>query len=128
MYNFVSHAANTAIELLEKAGALISLIAVAIIFIGFIVAITLHLGRLRKVDTLDNFSQFKVDLGRLLTLGLEILVVADVIETITVKPTFNSLAVLAFIVVIRTIVNWTLILETEGRWPWQQENGGNENG
>jgi len=54
-----------------------------------------------------------------LTLGLEILVLADVIETITVKPTFQSLSVLAFLVVVRTIVSWTLILETEGHWPWQ---------
>jgi uncharacterized membrane protein len=52
-------------------------------------------------------------------LGLAILVLADVIETITVTPTYKSLAALAFLVVIRTIVSWTLILETEGRWPWQ---------
>jgi uncharacterized membrane protein len=67
----------------------------------------------------QNFSQFKVDLGRTLLLGLEILVLSDVIETITVKPTFGALAVLAFLVVVRTVVSWTLTLETEGRWPWQ---------
>ena len=44
---------------------------------------------------------------------------ADVIETITVKPTFRSLAVLAGLVIIRTAVSWTLALEIEGRWPWQ---------
>jgi uncharacterized membrane protein len=36
-----------------------------------------------------------------------------------VKPTYQSLAVLAFLVVARTIVSWTLTLEIEGRWPWQ---------
>jgi len=46
-------------------------------------------------------------------------VVADVIETITTVPTFSSLGVLAFLVFVRTIVSWTLILEMEGRWPWQ---------
>ena len=56
-----------------------------------------------------------------MTLGLEILVLADVIETITVTPTYQSLAVLAFLVVVRTVVSWTLGLEIEGRWPWQPE-------
>ena len=66
-----------------------------------------------------NFKQFKIDLAQALTLALEILVLADVIETITVTPTYQSLSVLAFLVVVRTIVSWTLILESEGRWPWQ---------
>ncbi len=56
-------------------------------------------------------------------LGLEILVVADVIETITTKPTFRSLAALAFLVAIRTVFSWTLFLEVEGRWPWQAVKG-----
>jgi uncharacterized membrane protein len=66
-----------------------------------------------------NFLRFKIDLASALTLGLEILVVADVIETIVVKPTFQSLAVLGFLVVVRTIVSWTLSLQIEGHWPWQ---------
>jgi uncharacterized membrane protein len=58
-------------------------------------------------------------LGRALLLGLEILVVADVIETITVEQTFESLSVLGLLVLLRTFVSWTLTLEIEGRWPWQ---------
>ena len=56
-------------------------------------------------------------------LGLEILVVADVIETITVRPTFESLAALGILVILRTILSWTLSLEVEGRWPWQPAEG-----
>jgi uncharacterized membrane protein len=67
----------------------------------------------------NNFNIFKIELGGALLLGLEILVFADVIETITVTPTFLSLAFLAAIVLVRTAVSWTLTLETEGRWPWQ---------
>ena len=51
--------------------------------------------------------------------GLGILVLADVVETITVTPTFESLAHLVAIVILRTIVSWSLTLETEGHWPWQ---------
>ena len=48
-------------------------------------------------------------------LGLEILVIADVIETITAKPTFASQVLLACLVVIRTIISWALFLEVAGR-------------
>ncbi len=104
---------------LERGSGLISLFAVLIIVVGFVLASGRYAQRFRTVALAQNFSQFKVDLGRALLLGLEILVLSDVIETITVKPTFGALAVLAFLVVVRTVVSWTLTLETEGRWPWQ---------
>lgn len=104
---------------LERGAGLISLFAVLIIVVGFVLAWVRYAQHFRTVALAQNFSQFKIDLGRALLLGLEILVLSDVIETITVKPTFGSLAVLAFLVVVRTVVSWTLTLETEGRWPWQ---------
>ncbi len=104
---------------LEQAGVVIGLSAVAVIVVGFALAAARYTFRFRKVNLEQNFKQFKVDLAHALTLGLEILVLADVIETITVEITFQSLAVLAFLVVVRTIVSWTLVLEAEGRWPWQ---------
>ncbi|MCK5351426.1 DUF1622 domain-containing protein [bacterium] len=113
---------------LERAGGAISLFAVAIIVVGFVLASGRYVLRWRDVTLDRNFNQFKVELGRALTLGLEILVLADVIETITVKPTYQSLAVLGLLVVVRTIVSWTLSLETEGHWPWQASAGDEENG
>ncbi len=113
---------QTAIEILEyleKAGVVISLFAVALIVAGFVRAAWRYARRIVDTAREDNFNAFKVELGGSLLLGLEILVLADVIETITVTPTFESLAYLAAIVVVRTAVSWTLTLETEGRWPWQ---------
>ncbi len=107
------------LEHLEKASHLISLFAVGVIVVGFLRAVIRYVNRWRSDAHERNFEQFKIDLGHALTLVLEILVLADVIDTIVVTPTFQSLAVLAFIVVVRTIMSWTLFLETEGRWPWQ---------
>ena len=107
------------LEYLEKAGIAISLFAVAVIIVGFATAAWSYARRFRDTTQESNFKLFKIELGGALLLGLEILVLADVIETITVTPTFLSLAILAVIVVIRTAVSWTLTLETEGRWPWQ---------
>jgi uncharacterized membrane protein len=104
---------------LEHAGAAIGLFAVAVIVVGFAAAAGRYALRFRQLGPVKDFKRFKIELGHALTLGLEILVLSDVIETITAKPTFESLAVLAVLVVVRTIVSWTLTLETEGRWPWQ---------
>ena len=113
---------------LEQAGAVITLFAVLVIIAGFALAVGRYALRYSRKTLQWNFNQFKIELGSALTLGLEILILGDVIETITVKQTFQSLSVLAFLVVIRTIVSWTLILEIEGHWPWQSsaENNGEE--
>ena len=68
----------------------------------------------------DGYAAFRLYLVRALLLGLEVLVAADVIRTVAVSPTLNSVAVLAAIVAIRTFLSWSLILELEGRWPWQK--------
>ena len=110
------------LELLEKAGLIITVFAVLIIVAGFILAAVRYFMQFRSQSPVENFTSFKIELGKALLLGLEILVLADVIDTITVQSTYLSLAVLAFIVVLRTVVSWTLALETEGHWPWQAES------
>jgi len=53
--------------------------------------------------------------------GLEVLVAADIVKTIAHELTFMSLGLLAGLVLIRTFLSWTLVLEIEGRWPWRRE-------
>lgn len=104
---------------MEQAAEAISLSGVAVIVGGFLLAAGRYTADYRKLELAQAFQHFKIRLGQALMLGLEILVVADVIETIATKPTFKSLAFLASLVFIRTIVSWTVALEVEGRWPWQ---------
>ena len=111
------------LEFLEKASHIISLFAVVLIIAGFVRAAWRYGRRFKDETRKENFSVFKVELGGALLLGLEILVLADVIETMTVTQTFESLAFLAAIVIVRTAVSWTLTLETEGCWPWQTSTG-----
>jgi len=115
------------LEFLEIIAVGISLFAVAVTIVGFIVAAWHYFHLFRETNPEQNFIDFKIELGGVLLLGLEILVLADVIETITVTPTFHSLAGLAAIIVIRTAVSWALTLETEGRWPWQADIEGKDN-
>ncbi|MBB5710012.1 DUF1622 domain-containing protein [Sphingomonas xinjiangensis] len=66
-----------------------------------------------------SYKQVRSDLGRSILLGLELLVAADIINTVAVQPTLRSIAVLAGMVLIRTFLSFSLEVEIEGRWPWQ---------
>lgn len=68
-------------------------------------------------------SDFRSSLGRSILLGLEFLVAADIINTVAVEPTIESLLVLAGIVLIRTFLSFSLEVEIDGRWPWQKAGG-----
>ena len=108
-------------EELHLAVGIIELVAVLVIVLGFIRASVAYTRARRAADREKAFVAFRSRLGMNMLLGLEILVIADVIESIAVEPSYASLAVLAFLVVLRTIVSWTTSLQMEGRWPWQPE-------
>ena len=74
--------------------------------------------RLRRKSPV--YERFRRVLGRAILLGLELLVAADIIKTVAVTPTLDSVVVLAIIVLIRTFLSWSLELEISGRWPWQK--------
>lgn len=76
---------------------------------------------LRGGDRRKGYHRFKVFMGHTLLLGLEILVAADVVYTVALEPTLQSVTVLGILVLIRTFLGWSLIVEIEGRWPWQPE-------
>jgi uncharacterized membrane protein len=64
----------------------------------------------------EHYEAYKIRIGRSLLLGLEVVVAAD----IAVQPTLMSLSVLTGLVLIRTFLSWALVLEINGRWPWQR--------
>ena len=66
----------------------------------------------------DHYQQSKVHLGKALLLGLEILVAADIIRTVALEATLESVCILGLLVLIRTFLSWALVVEIEGRWPW----------
>ena len=67
----------------------------------------------------DTYTDFRHRVGRALLLGLEILVAADIIRTVVLEPTLANVLVLGLLVLIRTFLSWSLVLEIEERWPWQ---------
>ena len=61
-------------------------------------------------------------LGRGILLGLEYLIAADIIHTVAVEFSLESVGVLAIIVLIRTFLSFTLAVEIDGHWPWQRKH------
>ncbi len=68
----------------------------------------------------DAYQGLRRNLGRVILLGLEILIVGDIVRTVVVEPTLESVAVLGAIVVIRIVLSFSLEVEIDGRWPWDQ--------
>ena len=106
-------------NLFEDVGVTFDVAGVCAIVIGVAIATARFL---HHYSTLSHdgypYRRYKIDLGLSLLLGLEILVAADIIKTVAVSPTFESLGVLGLLVAIRTFLSWALVLEIDGRWPW----------
>ena len=71
-----------------------------------------------------SYQELRVNLGRVILLGLEILIVGDIIRTIIVETSVESVLVLGLIVVIRTVLSFALEVEISGTWPWQSRQSG----
>jgi uncharacterized membrane protein len=67
----------------------------------------------------SRYQELKISLGKTLLLGLEILVAADIVRTVALEATIQSVTVLGMLVLIRTFLSWALVVELVGRWPWQ---------
>jgi uncharacterized membrane protein len=104
------------------AGYVIEAVGVLTIVLGCLLSGTWFARGLRRMEGLVAYQELRRDVGRSIVLGLEFLIAGDIIRTVTVSPTFESVVVLAVIVLIRAFLTMTLMLEIEGRWPWQPVN------
>jgi uncharacterized membrane protein len=102
-------------QLVDVAGVLAIGVGVAVATIRF----AYHYWRQRNIG--DTYRPYREGVGRAILLGLELLVGGDIIRTVAATPTFESVGVLALIVVIRTFLSFSLEVELSGRWPWQKK-------
>jgi uncharacterized membrane protein len=86
-------------------------------------AVGLSLHQLHAVFLRDgpaSYHRLRLYLGRSIVLGLELLVAADIINSVAINPSFASVGVLGLIVLVRTFLSWALEVEINGEWPWQR--------
>ena len=107
-------------EIIFIISEVIDFTGVAIIALGALIGV-IRCARdlLRQERRVDAYSRLRTFLGRSLLLGLEFLVAGDIIKTVAIEPTFDSVIVLAIIVLVRTVLSLSIDVEIDGRWPWQ---------
>ena len=105
---FFSHV----VDVVEAVGATILVVGGLGAFARFV-----HEIALRRDDA---FGDLRKNLGRVILLGLEVLIIADIIRTIVVEQSVESVAVLGIIVVIRVVLSFSLEVEIDGMWPWNR--------
>lgn len=104
------------VDIVEIFGAAIMVVGGFGAFVWFAVHVV------QRVD--DTYEQLRRHLGRVILLGLEVLIVGDIIRTILVEPTLESVGVLAIIVLIRIVLSLSLEVEIDGSWPWRRRPSG----
>ena len=109
-------------ELINTAGIMgevVELVGVLIIILGFVYSFFFNLVFNRSKSEYRVVA-FRTGIKKNMLLGLDFLVAGDIIRTVTVDPSLEGVASLGFLVLIRTLLVFTIHLEIEGHWPWQK--------
>jgi uncharacterized membrane protein len=107
-------------EIMEKVTRGFETVGVAILVIGVAVAFIRAVLDLRHEDARRAYERLRQDIGRSLLLGLEVLIAADLVRTVTIDPTLESAIFLGVIVLVRTFLSFSLEIELDGVVPWRK--------
>ncbi len=109
-------------QAVDVLGLLIDLVGVAVMVAGIALATGLALRMVFAGDREGAYLRFRRGVGRSILVGIEILVAGDIIRTVAIEPTFDSIIVLGGIVLIRTFLSFSLEVELTGTWPWRRSD------
>lgn len=107
------------LDLIGYIGYAVEAFGVLLIVTGACIAVVKH-GFTSVISTGgERYHEFRRVMGRSMMVGLEFLVAGDIIRTVVASHTLKGIAILGLVVLIRTVLVFTIHLELEGRWPWQ---------
>lgn len=107
-------------DLLELLPYVIEIVSAGALSVGFVLVTVLWLFNRGKEGPRAALEWYRQALGRVILVGLELLVAASIIKTVVFEPTLDGVGRLAVLVAIRTFIGWTTVLELSGKWPWQR--------
>jgi uncharacterized membrane protein len=113
---------------MEPVATVLELFGVVVIVVGVLLATAWFVRDVRGDRRKEAYDRYRANLGRGILLGLELLVGADIIATVTAPLTFVSVGLLGLIVLIRTFLSFSLETEIEGQWPWRRRSGADQPG
>jgi uncharacterized membrane protein len=106
-----------AIELVVKG---FETLGVAILIVGCVGALAAFAIDLRQMGRTQAYTRLRGNIGRTILLGLEVLIVADIVLTVAIDSTLESAITLGVIVLVRTFLSFSLEIELDGVVPWHR--------
>ena len=100
---------------------------VLVLVVGAVAAFVSATVTARRTGAAVAYERVRRGVGRAILLGLEMLIIADIVLTITVDTTLQSALALGLIVVVRTFLSFSLEVELEGSLPWRRSARGASN-
>lgn len=97
---------------------------VTILVVGSVAALVTAASHLRRLGAVRTYQDLRRNVGRAILLGLEFLIIADILLTITIDVTITSALALALVVLVRTFLSFSLEIEMEGTLPWRRRRTG----
>ncbi|WP_244928088.1 DUF1622 domain-containing protein [Nocardioides sp. W7] len=94
---------------------------VLVLVVGSLVALASAAVAWRRSGGSVAYQRARQGVGRAILLGLEFLIIADIVLTITIEPTLESAVALGLIVLVRTFLSFSLAIELEGVPPWRRK-------
>jgi uncharacterized membrane protein len=108
-------------QVISQVVKVVEAVGAGIMVLGGLAAFLVFASRALRPETArESYDELRRTLGRCILVGLEVLIIADIVRTIIVDPTLESVAVLGIIVVIRIALSFSLDLEIDGFWPWRR--------
>jgi uncharacterized membrane protein len=104
--------ASEVVKVIEGVGGVIMVVGGIFAFARYLRQLVAHVA--------DPYRQLRANIGRVILLGLEVLIIADILRTIVVDQSLTSVGVLALIVAIRIVLSFSLEVEIDGAWPWSR--------
>ena len=108
-------------QVISESVRVVEAVGAGIMVLGGLGAFLVFASQVLHAETAQgSYDALRRNLGRCILLGLEVLIVADIVRTIIVDTTIESVAVLGIIVVIRILLSFSLEVEIDGIWPWRR--------
>ncbi|MBN1142326.1 MAG: DUF1622 domain-containing protein [Deltaproteobacteria bacterium] len=114
MFQFLSEVASIIGFTIESTGVLI-------IVAGFFYSFWAAMRYRSQKSPEELLREFRHNVGQTMLLGLDFLVAGDIIRTVTVVHSLMGVASLGLIVLVRTLLVFTIHVEVEGQWPWKSK-------
>ena len=99
-------------------------LGVGILVVGGALSVVAYAADLRRLNRRSAYERLRANLGRTILLGLEVLIVADIVLTVAIDRTLESAATLGLIVLVRTFLSFSLEIELDGVVPWRRRQAG----